>query len=78
MKVEINFFKAREKLPSRSGVYLVITDAGALHTLDYSKKHKKFNATDGADREFVENYALSVAWWAYINADLKKLGAIEI
>ena len=53
-----------DRLPSKSGQYLVCRVGSDYYAvLDYSAKHKMFNAFDEVDAEHVAKYAIQVTHW---------------
>lgn len=48
-----------ERLPEKSGYYLVVTAKGSIVDLSYSSRWQAFNAFDGCDNEF----AIIVTHW---------------
>ena len=83
MKIEVDFKLASDELPKRSGKYLCSITFDELHTcyfssLDYSSKHKLFNAND---HEIIPASGFSpndVLWWADINEIRYALGEIGV
>ena len=49
-----------DKLPEKSGYYLVFADNGRREVLSYSKKYQAFNAFDDA---YSEEYVIPVTHW---------------
>ena len=49
-----------DKLPEKSGYYLVFADNGGREVLSYSKKYQAFNAFDDA---YSEEYVIPVTHW---------------
>lgn len=77
-EVRLKFYSVDERLPEKSGKCLTINDDLIPHLsiLEYSKKHKKFNA---GDEEIKPKYAINdVKYWAEIES-IKKIfkGALE-
>lgn len=68
MKLQIEFFKASEKLPEQSGRYLTVTNSASWTNLSYSAKHKLFNVYDCDYNLYTR---IDVEYWAEIS-DLKK------
>ena len=62
-RVTFDFHSPKDQLPSKSGKYLCLCFGGGYTSLEYSLKHKTFNAHD---REAVPEYAMSVKLWAEI------------
>lgn len=54
-----------EKLPKKSGDYLVIkAGSGNITTLHYSKKYKRFNCEDHFNEADAEKYEIKCKYWA--------------
>jgi hypothetical protein len=67
----IEWHKATEELPAKSGYYMVTYgETPFVTTVQYSSKHKRFNAWD---TDPMPTYAMSVDRWAR----LPKLPEIE-
>lgn len=67
--MNIEFIKASEALPEKSGEYLCITGKGNFAQLAYSAKHKKFNCCDDHSEEESKFYNIEVKLWSKIKAD---------
>ncbi len=60
----INWINVKDRLPEKSGKYLICANQ-YVTAVDFSERHKKFNAFDifdNADKAFS-----GVTHWAYIN-----------
>lgn len=51
-----------ERLPEQSGEYLTYHE-GVFSTLEYSKRHKMFNASDDLDEKFSKANCIEVSHW---------------
>lgn len=67
----VKWIPVKERLPEASGEYLVFNaysdyaQRGYLYVIDYSSKHRAFNAFDTQDEELVQKHAFTnVAFWA--------------
>lgn len=61
-EIKLQFHNAKEELPEKSGFYMAITDTNLVTSLDYSAKHKLFNASDNYTKA-----AVPVKYWAKID-----------
>lgn len=59
----LKFVDAKERLPKKSGDYVVLHDTG-LTTLSYSTKYKAFNTFDAQAPRQAEKTAIPVLYWA--------------
>lgn len=57
------WISTEDRLPAKSGKYLVWTEIGYADVLNFSTVHQKFNATDHQNKEFVSKYAIEVTHW---------------
>lgn len=64
MTTVIEWHDAAKELPAKSGLYMTNSCWQYVNTLEYSSKHKLFNARDELDREGAEKNAINVKWWA--------------
>lgn len=60
----IEWYKPTEKLPEKSGKYLVYYGSGIM-SMDFSKKHDMFNASDWDTVEEACKTAIKAWLWAY-------------
>ena len=58
----------KDRLPEKSGYYLVFADNGRREVLSYSKKYQAFNAFDDA---YSEEYVIPVTHWMPLPAQPK-------
>lgn len=70
MNVNLEFRRAYQVLPRKSGRYVCLSD-GCLQVLDYSARFNLFNQFDWQDKP--DNTAIKVDWWAPLPAGLKNL-----
>lgn len=63
MKKTLTFINAYEELPKVSGEYLCYIDEEWI-VLNYSAKHKLFNAWDAWPKEQAKLTAINVTYWA--------------
>ena len=56
----MEWISVKDRLPERSGEYLVFTANGAYMALEYSEKHRAFNASDWLEDA---NKAISCTHW---------------
>ena len=54
------WISVEDRLPEKSGYYLVFTDIGRIALLAYSKKYQAFNAHDDS---YSEEYVIPVTHW---------------
>lgn len=59
---ERRWIPVTERLPSKSGCYVVI-DGKYASVLNYSSRHQLFNAFDDLDPEYVERHAIMPTHW---------------
>lgn len=56
-----------ERLPEKSGTYACLTRIKTglvlVLALDYSAKHKKFNAFDSLSEQLADSYSINVTHW---------------
>lgn len=52
-----------ERLPEKSGEYICLSRTAIRHVLDYSAKHKKFNACDSLSEQLADSYSINVMYW---------------
>ena len=60
----IDWISVKERLPENSGKYLICANQ-YVHAVEFSTRHKKFNAFDILDN--ADNAFSGVTHWAYIN-----------
>ena len=63
-EVILKFYKPSEKLPKKSGEYLVLEYIDRMTTLNFSSKHQKFNVFDRYTKKQVEKFEIEVKFWA--------------
>lgn len=63
-EVTLKFYSANEKLPEKSGEYLVLDYIDRVTTLNFSSKHQKFNVFDRYTKKQVEKLEIEVKFWA--------------
>lgn len=67
MKVELEIFKASEKLPEESGEVLVwARNSNLVVSTNYSEEHNKFNCRNHYTKEEALEMAMDVEFWAYL------------
>lgn len=54
------WISVKDRLPEKSGYYLVFADIGRREVLSYSKKYQAFNAFDDV---YSEEYVIPVSHW---------------
>lgn len=57
------WISVNDRLPEKSGEYIVFTEKAHFMFLRYSKRHKAFNAYDWERKEVAESRAIKVAHW---------------
>lgn len=60
---EGGWISADERLPEKSGEYVCLTRIKTRLVLDYSAKHKKFNARDSLSEQLADSYSINVTHW---------------
>ncbi len=72
MNVNLEFRRAAQVLPKKSGRYVCITGKGrTLQVLQYSARFNLFNQFDWQDQP--DDQAIKVSWWAPLPAGLQNL-----
>lgn len=66
-----------DKLPEKSGGYLVYTYNENRLILDYSAEHNLFNTFDSYSRDVAEGYAIPVTHWMPLPEPPKMKGGAE-
>ena len=57
------WISVEDRLPDKSGEYIILNDAGHQDVLMYSKKYKLFNACDFFEEYFVVKNSIKVTHW---------------
>ena len=57
------WISVNDRLPDKSGNYLVLTTNGNHAVLSYSAKHRLFNAFDGLSKKWNKMHTIPVAYW---------------
>ena len=65
-----------ERLPEQSGEYLTY-HKGVFSTLEYSKRHKLFNAADDLPEAFSKKHSITVSHWTPLPEPPKMKGGTE-
>ena len=65
-----------ERLPEQSGEYLTYHE-GVFSTLEYSKRHKLFNAADDLPEAFSKKNSITVSHWMPLPEPPKMKGGAE-
>ena len=68
MNVNLEFRRAAQVLPRKSGKYVCISGS-CMQLLQYSAKFNLFNQYDWQDQP--DEYAIKVTWWAPLPAGLR-------
>lgn len=63
-EVILKFYSTDEKLPEKSGEYLVLEQTDRITTLNFSSKHQKFNVFDRFTKKEVDKLKIEVKFWA--------------
>lgn len=58
-----DWISVKERLPEKSGMYFVIALDNWITTMDYSAKHKTFNANDWNDDKFIHDNEIHCKYW---------------
>lgn len=64
MQMTIEWHKARDGRPEKSGMYLCYTRAGSIADLPYSSVHERFNAFDSSKADLLKGTEIDVLAWA--------------
>lgn len=59
----MEWIKCSDRLPDKSGYYLVITIGNNANVLEFSKRHSAFNAGDSRDDN---EFEIKCVWWTEI------------
>lgn len=70
--IEIQFISIEEKLPPKSGKYVIISETGTFYNLPYSKRHRKFNVEDRDGKEMATECEIKARYWAEMPPFLRK------
>lgn len=71
------FTLTKDKLPTKSGDYVVITVRNQIDTYPYSDKYNVFNAYDSNSEKEANNYAIPVIAWCPLEDFMKEIGYEE-
>lgn len=68
------FTLTSDKLPTKSGYYVVITERNRIETYSYSDKYSVFNVYDSSSPDEAYKLAITVIAWCPLETFMKKIG----
>lgn len=68
------FTLTSDKLPIKSGYYVVITERNRIQTYSYSDKYSMFNVYDSSNPDEAYKLAITVIAWCPLETFMKKIG----